>query len=96
MPHLWQKSLLQLIRHAPEVFADERVYELILEEFRAVTGCPIPPVRERWTGTYSVAGRGPTLVESPSPRERLVMVTIGNGASIGFAVGEQVVAEMFD
>ena len=81
---------------APEVFADERIYELLSDEFLAVTGRPAPPVRERWTGTYAVADRGPTLVESPSPRIRLVMVTSGIGASTGFAVGEQVIAELFD
>lgn len=81
---------------APGIFADEKIYTLLNEEFLAVTGQPAPPVRERWTGTYAVADRGPTLIESPSPRIRLVMVTSGIGASIGFAVGEQVIADLFD
>jgi FAD dependent oxidoreductase TIGR03364 len=80
---------------APEIFADERVYELLSDEFLAVTGRPAPPVLQRWSGTYAVADRGPTLIESPSPRTRLVMVTSGIGASTGFAVGEQVIAELF-
>jgi len=81
---------------APRMFADERIYELLGDEYCAVTGQQPPPVRERWTGTYAVADGGPTLIESPSPQVRLVMVTSGIGASTGFAVGEQVIAELFD
>ena len=36
-------------------FADEGVYQLLLDEYRALTGRPPPAVRERWTGTYAVA-----------------------------------------
>jgi FAD dependent oxidoreductase TIGR03364 len=81
---------------APVIFAQERVSELLLDEYEAVTGQRAPRVRERWTGTYCVADRGPAFIESPTPRTRLVMVTSGVGASIGFAIGEQVVAELFD
>jgi D-hydroxyproline dehydrogenase subunit beta len=80
---------------APVIFSDERIYELLLDEYQAVTGHRAPPVRERWTGTYAVADRGPTHIESPSPQTRLVMVTSGIGASTGFAVGERVVTELF-
>ena len=34
----------------PDPFADERVDQLILEEFAAATGRRAPPVLERWTG----------------------------------------------
>jgi FAD dependent oxidoreductase TIGR03364 len=81
---------------APVIFAQERVSELILLELAAVTGQRAPPVRERWTGTYCVADRGPAFIESPTPQTRLVMVTSGIGASTGFAIGEQVIAELFD
>jgi D-hydroxyproline dehydrogenase subunit beta len=80
---------------APVIFAQERVSELLLEEFAAVTGQRAPPVRERWTGTYTVADRGPTFIESPTPQTRLVMVTSGIGASTGFAIGEQVITDLF-
>jgi len=53
-------------------------------------------IRERWTGTYSVADGGPTFIEAPTRQTRLVMVTSGIGASTGFAIGEQVIAELFD
>jgi FAD dependent oxidoreductase TIGR03364 len=80
---------------APVIFAQERVSELVLSEFEAVTGQRSPRVRERWSGTYTVADRGPTFIEAPTPETRLVMVTSGTGASTGFAIGEQVIAELF-
>lgn len=77
-----------------QVFAEEPIYELLLAEYRAVTGHPAPPVRERWMGTYSVGAHGPTFIESPTPQTRLVMMTSGIGASTGFAIGEQVIAQL--
>jgi FAD dependent oxidoreductase TIGR03364 len=77
-------------------FADERVYGLLLDEYRAVIGRPPPPVRERWTGTYAVADGRAVLIDAPSPQIRLVVVTSGVGASTGFAIGEEVINELFD
>jgi D-hydroxyproline dehydrogenase subunit beta len=77
-------------------FADEEVYELLLDEFRAVTGRPPPPVRERWTGTYAVAKTQAVFIDSPAPNVRLVLVTSGVGASTGFAIGEEVIRELFN
>ena len=53
-----------------------------------------PPVLERWTGTYASAPDS-TVVDTPAPGVRLVMVTTGAGASTGFALGEEVVADLF-
>jgi D-hydroxyproline dehydrogenase subunit beta len=75
-------------------FANEDVYALLLDEYRAVTGARPPAVRERWTGSYAVAKDRAVLIESPSPATRLVVVTSGVGASTGFAIGEEVVAEL--
>jgi FAD dependent oxidoreductase TIGR03364 len=80
---------------APVVFAEERVAELLLEEYRAVTGRLAPAVRERWMGTYAVAEGRTVLIEAPTARTRLVMVTSGIGASTGFAIGEQVITDLF-
>jgi FAD dependent oxidoreductase TIGR03364 len=77
-------------------FADESVYELILEEYRAATGRPPPAVVQRWTGSYATAQSGAVLVESPFPKVRLVMITSGIGASTGFAIGEEVICELMD
>jgi FAD dependent oxidoreductase TIGR03364 len=81
---------------ATEPFADEGVYGLILDEYRTVTGQQPPAVRERWIGTYATAKDRAVLVDVPSPRVRLVTVTSGVGASIGFALGEEVINELFD
>jgi D-hydroxyproline dehydrogenase subunit beta len=78
-----------------EPFADEAIYELLLDEYRAVTGQPAPAVRERWTGSYAVAKDRAVLIEAPSPASRLVLVTNGVGASTGFAIGEEVINELF-
>ncbi|HWM69866.1 MAG TPA: TIGR03364 family FAD-dependent oxidoreductase, partial [Steroidobacteraceae bacterium] len=64
---------------APVVFAEERVAELLLEEYRAVTGHLAPAIRERWMGSYAVAAGRAVLIEAPAPRTRLVMVTSGIG-----------------
>jgi FAD dependent oxidoreductase TIGR03364 len=80
---------------APVIFAEERIYELLLDEYQAVTGQRAPPIRERWTGTYAVAEGRTVLIESPSSQTRLVMVTSGIGASTGFAIGEQVITSLF-
>jgi hypothetical protein len=45
-------------------------------------------------GTYAVARDRTVLIEAPSPRIRLVVVTSGVGASTGFAIGEEVVNEL--
>ena len=76
-------------------FAAEAVYDLLLDEYRIVTGQPAPAVRERWTGTYAVAKQRAVLIEAPAPRIRLVLVTSGVGASTGFAIGEEVINELF-
>lgn len=82
--------------YAAGPFADERISELLLAEYRAVTGAPPPVVRERWSGRYAVAKNRAVLIDTPSPRIRLVLVTSGVGASIGFAIGEEVVGTLFD
>jgi D-hydroxyproline dehydrogenase subunit beta len=77
-------------------FANEEVYRLILDEYQTVTGRPAPAVRERWTGTYAAAKGRAVLIDAPSPRVRLAVVTSGIGASTGFAIGEEVIHELFN
>ncbi|HSZ09797.1 MAG TPA: TIGR03364 family FAD-dependent oxidoreductase [Steroidobacteraceae bacterium] len=79
----------------PDCFADERIDRLILEEFAAATGRPPPAVRERWIGTYAAAPDRTMFIDAPASGVRIVMITSGSGASTGFAIGEQVVAELF-
>jgi D-hydroxyproline dehydrogenase subunit beta len=81
--------------YADAPFAGERIYELLLEEYRAVVGREPPAVRERWSGTYATAKDRVLLLEAPMPRVRLVLVTSGIGASTGFAIGEEVIGELY-
>jgi FAD dependent oxidoreductase TIGR03364 len=79
----------------PDPFADEAVDSLIMDEYRAVLGPGAPRVLARWTGTYASAPDRSVVIDTPAPGVRLVMVTTGAGASAGFALGEEVVADLF-
>jgi FAD dependent oxidoreductase TIGR03364 len=79
----------------PDCFADERIDQLILDEFAAATGRSPPAVRERWIGTYAAASDRTMFIDAPASDVRIVMITGGSGASTGFAIGEEVVADLF-
>jgi FAD dependent oxidoreductase TIGR03364 len=79
----------------PDPFADEQVDRLILAEFALATGRTAPEVLSRWVGTYSSAADRTLLVDTPADGVRLAIVTSGSGASTGFAIGEEVVGELF-
>ena len=79
----------------PDPFGRDDVDALILDEFAQVFDQAPPPVRERWTGTYASAA-GHSLVETPMPDVRLVVVTGGTGASTAFGLAETVIADLFD
>jgi FAD dependent oxidoreductase TIGR03364 len=79
---------------ADQPFSDAGVDALILEEYKRATGRAAPAVRERWLGTYAVANEA-VLIDSPAPAVRLVVVTSGIGASTGFAIGEEVIEDLF-
>ena len=80
----------------PDPFAQEAVDALILDEFSAALGIKPPPVIERWTGTYASAADRSVLIDAPEPAVRLAIVTCGAGASTGFAIGEELIASLFD
>jgi FAD dependent oxidoreductase TIGR03364 len=79
----------------PDPFARDDVDALILDEFAQVFGQAPPTVLERWTGTYASA-EGHSLVETPMPGVRLVVVTGGTGASTAFGLAETVVADLLN
>ena len=79
----------------PDPFASEAVDQLILDEWRAATGQPPPPVLQRWTGTYARGLEG-SLIDAPDPHVRLALITAGNGASTAFAFGEEGIADLFE
>jgi FAD dependent oxidoreductase TIGR03364 len=81
---------------AAEPFARADIEELILSAMDEVLVLPHRRVSERWTGSYASSGSRTVLVERPATNVRLVMVTGGTGASTAFALGEQVVADLFN
>jgi len=76
-------------------FAPHHVDELILDELDAVLDLPGRAVRERWIGIYASAHDRLMLIDRPSDTVRIVIVTSGTGASTAFAIGEEVIAELF-
>ncbi len=76
----------------PDPFAAADVEALILDEFGQVFGT-VPPVVERWTGTYA-SGPAHSLVSTPADGVRLVIVTSGTGASTAFALAEEVIGDL--
>ena len=80
----------------PDPFAPDFVDELILDEYAALFGRRPEQVVERWTGTYASASDRLAFIDRPHATIRLVVVTSGTGASTGFALAEEAVAELFD
>ncbi len=80
---------------AQQPFAEERVDGLVLDAFDQVFDMPGRRVAARWVGTYASASDRVVLVDKPADNIRIVMVTGGTGASTGFALGEQVVFDIF-
>jgi FAD dependent oxidoreductase TIGR03364 len=79
----------------PDPFSPLSVDRLILEELDAVLDIGGYEIVERWTGTYASAADRLMLVDAPGQHVRIVIVTSGTGASTAFAIGEEVVADLF-
>ena len=77
----------------PDPFQPEDVDALIIREAQLVLDLPAPKVVERWTGLYP-SGPDDAFFEAPMPGVRLVSVTSGTGASTGFGLAEEVLADM--
>jgi hypothetical protein len=80
---------------AENPFATIDFEHLILDEFASVFAGRVPPVIERWVGTYASSSNQQWFVETPEPEVRLSVVTSGAGMSTAFAIGERVVRETF-
>jgi hypothetical protein len=76
-------------------FTEEALDDLVLEELAAVFHGRAMPVTARWTGTYASHGAHLMVVDRPSDTVRLVVITSGTGASTSFAIGEEIIQEMF-
>jgi FAD dependent oxidoreductase TIGR03364 len=80
----------------PDPFSHQHVDALILDEFSTALGIEPPPTIERWSGTYASATDRAIVIDAPESAVRVAIVTCGAGASIGFALGEELVASLFD
>jgi D-hydroxyproline dehydrogenase subunit beta len=80
----------------PDPFSQQSVDALILEEFNAALGFAPPPTLERWTGTYASASDRAVVIDAPEARVRIATVTCGAGASIGFALGEELINSLLN
>jgi len=78
---------------SPDPFQARQVDDRMLEELSAVLDIPDPDVIERWVGVYP-SGPDVAFHEAPMPGVRLVMVTSGTGASTGFALAEETIADL--
>ena len=76
----------------PPPFASAAIDEAMIAQFTDLFG-EAPPVIERWTGTYA-SGPDHSIVRRMMPGVRLVVVTSGTGASTGFALAEDVIAQL--
>ena len=79
---------------APDCIAHAQIETLILDEFHAALGVEPPRVLERWVGTYASASDRSVLIDAPHPAVRLAIVTCGSGASVGFALGEELAGSL--
>jgi FAD dependent oxidoreductase TIGR03364 len=79
----------------PDGLRHDYVDDLMLEEFAAATGVEPPAIRERWIGTYAASAERTMFIDAPAADVRLVMITSGSGASTGFAIGEEIVKDLF-
>jgi FAD dependent oxidoreductase TIGR03364 len=77
----------------PDPFQPHAVDQRILAELSAVLNIPQPRVTERWIGVYP-SGPDTAFHETPMEGVRLVMVTSGTGASTGFAIAEETIADL--
>ena len=80
----------------PDPFSQDEVDALILAEFSAALGIEPSPIVERWIGTYASATDRPLLIDMPEASVRVAIVTCGAGASTGFAIGEELIASLFN
>lgn len=79
----------------PAPFGRDDVDNLILRELDRVLELPERSVVQRWIGTYASSPERTMLIDRPSERVRIVLVTSGTGASTAFGIAEDVFAELY-
>lgn len=80
---------------SPDPFYADDVERLILAELDRTLAVTERSVIERWLGVYPSSPDRPMLVDAPDPAVRIVIVTSGTGMSTAFAIGEEVISDLF-
>jgi FAD dependent oxidoreductase TIGR03364 len=78
-----------------DVFASERIEQLILELMYQVLNITEHRVVERWTGVYPSSNVSDALIEKVSPSIRVAIVSSGTGASTAFGLAKDNFDEWF-
>ena len=79
-----------------EVFASERIEQLIIELMYQVLNITEHAVVERWTGVYPSSNVFDALIEKASPALRVTIVSSGTGASTAFGLAKDNFDEWFE
>jgi FAD dependent oxidoreductase TIGR03364 len=80
----------------PDPFAPDVVDQLILRHAKETLDLTDDRIVERWTGVYPSSGNDtPAFFDTPLPDVRVAMVTSGAGMSTGFALAEEVIADLY-
>jgi FAD dependent oxidoreductase TIGR03364 len=84
-------------RYGPseDVFASERIEQLIIELLYRVLNITEHTVVERWTGVYPSSSICDALIERVSPSMRVSIVSSGTGASTAFGLAKDNFDEWF-
>jgi len=70
------------------VFASDKIEQLIIELMYRVLSITEHTVIERWTGVYPTSNTYDALIEKVSPEMRVAIVSSGTGASTAFGVAK--------
>ena len=79
-----------------EVFASERIEQLIIELMYQVLNITEHAVVERWTGVYPSSNVSDALIEKASSALRITIVSSGTGASTAFGLAKDNFDEWFE
>lgn len=77
------------------VFASDEYDRLILRCLDEIAVLPERRIIERWQGCYTSATASGAIIDRPAENIHLMMIAGGIGASISFAVGEEVMAGIY-
>lgn len=79
----------------PDPFYSDAVERHFFQEIDRTLDIPNRQVIERWYGLYPASPGRIAFVDAPLPRVRIGIVSSGTGMSTAFAIGEEVINELY-